>query len=471
MDNKMNYSNLLLILGLIVAFVGCTTSDSKKSGELSAFQPRAVEEYQLSNGLQVLLIKDSALPYISYNLLIKTGSSSDSLKKSGLANLTANLLEKGTQSKSANIIAGKLGQYATDFDSSVNRDYTMFRSGSLSKFQGELLDIFSEIITTPAFPENEIKLLKGQLESILSKSADNPSAFSDRTIDQFLFEGHPYGQPVSGRLSTVGSLKRQDFVSFYDTYYRPNHAILAVVGNYDENIKKMIETRFSKWKNGHSEMLAPTEPKAIEKTQIRIVDKPEVIQTQIRIAQLGISRSHPDYLKLRIANSILGSGFSSRLVSRVRDQLGLTYHISSQVEALSTTGALEIKTFTKNESAGVTIQETISTFKDFYKNGVTGAEVEEAKSFMIGQFPQIVETAEAWAQNLLILRVYGVSDTYLTEFRSNVRNITEAEVNEAIKKHYTPEKLKILAFSTASQISDQLKSIGTVEIKNFKDYQ
>lgn len=458
-----------VVLSLIL--VSCSSVSKKNNGDLASFEPRPIEEFELQNGMKVLLVKDQSLPYISLSLLVHTGGSSDPAGKAGLANLVAGLLEKGTKSKSANVIANKFGEFASDFDADVYRDYSMFKAGTLSKFQDELLSIFSEIITEPSFPESEIKLLKNQIESVLAKISDNPSAFTDRLMDQYMFEGHPYGQPISGRLATVGSISRNDLLSFYSSHYRPNNAILAVVGNYDGNIKKMIETRFGKWQRGTNPQDQLPPPRGILKTQIRIVDKPEIVQTQIRIGQIGVPRNHPDYLKLRIANSILGSGFSSRLVSRVRDQLGLTYHISSQINALADTGTFEVKTFTKNQSVGQAIKETLSSYNDFRTKGVTASEVNDAKSFMVGQFPQVVETAEAWAQNLLVLRVYGVSDTYLTEFNENVMKISTDDVNAVIKKYYTPENLKIVAFSTASQIADQLKPIGNVEIKNFKDYQ
>ncbi len=462
--------NVILSIFVVFTLVNCTSS-SKKNNAAIGFQPRASEEFQLPNGLNVLLVQDKSLPYISYNMLFKTGGSADPTNESGLANLTAGLIEKGTKGKSANMIANKLGQFAADFNADVHRDYTMFQVGTLSKFQVELLDLFAEVITQPSFPESEIKMLKNQIGSALAKISDNPNAFADRIMDQYIFDGHPYGQPVSGRLRSVSVLTRQDLLSFYSSYYRPNNAILAVVGNYDENIKKIIETKFGKWESGTAAPIKLEAPKTVEQTTIRIVDKPEIVQTQIRIGQIGIPRNHPDYLKLRIANSILGSGFSSRLVSRVRDQLGLTYHISSQIDALMNTGSFEIKTFTKNETAGRAIQETISTFKEYCTNGVSESEVQEAKSFMVGQFPQVVETAEAWAQNLLILRVYGIPDTYLTEFKANVMSITASDVNAVIKKYYTPSKLKIVAFSTADKISEQLKTVGNVEIQNFKDYQ
>lgn len=445
-------------------------SGPSKKVTTTGFEPRPIEEYTLSNGLQVMLVKDTTLPYFTLNMLMKSGAAEDG-PSPGLSHITASLLERGTKSKSATVLADHLGQMATDFEASVQMDYTLFKLSSLNTFQAELLETMREVLIEPAFLESEVQLLKKQLSSEVAKFVDNPSSFADHLIGEYIFEGHPYGKPITGTLASIKKINRQDITRHYKRVYQPNNMVLAVIGNFTDDVKTQIEKKFGSWPSSQKSILALKDPLAPEKISLRFVDKPDLVQAQIRFGHVGVPRNHPDFLALRIANSILGSGFTSRLVNRVRDQLGLTYHISSRLNSHMTTGSFEIRTFTQNQKVGEAIQETLKTYTEFYERGAAVDEVKDAKSYLIGQFPQVVETAEAWAFNLMVLRLYGVPDTYLTQFEMNVKQVTAEQVNRVIKTYFHPTKIKILVHSTYKDVSEQLKPFGNAEVKNFKDYQ
>lgn len=449
----------IFLLAVVFFISGCTTFNSS-----SHFETRDYAEYKMSNGLKVLLIEDKSLPYFSLNLLIGSGSSSNTLEKAGLANFVGELLLKGTRDKSALTIADEIGQMGADFDVSVADDYTVVSASSLSFSKEKLLNLFSEVLLQPAFSKTEISRLKENTTARIKKQVDHPSYFASQAFSSFLYENHPYALPPVGTVKSVRSIRQKDINRFYLRHYRPDNATLAVVGHFGEEIRELLEKGFSTWKPGKNSELQFPEFPPIEGKMIRLVHKSGLSQSQIRLGFKGIKRKNKDYLALRLANTILGGAFASRLSDHVRKKLGLTYGISSSFLAKKDNGPFTISTFSRNEKVGEAISETIKIVDEFYKKGVSAEEVKQAKGLMMGQFPRAIETAEKLAFNLLVMRFYGVEDSYLSDFIDNVEAMSVAEVNRVIRKYFNPENIKVLVYSDQRKVLSQLKELGKVEM-------
>lgn len=465
---KLIYCSISAIV-LTFFVMGCS-SVSKRSSD-QGFVPRSYQEFSLKNGLKVLVVQDHSLPYLSLSMMLKTGIVTEPKGKDGVAAMTAGLLDRGTLRKSSTRLAEALNDLATEFDANVSSDSSSFRVSSLAKDQAELLKLFAEIVLEPGFESSEIERLRKEYISGIAKLADNPSGFADRAFEQLLFVGSAYSKPDSGYLKTLRAITRSDIIKYYSENYRPNNAQLLVVGQIAPDLEAKLEALFGKWQPKEIREPAFVSPLAIQGHDLTIVNKSDMVQSQIRMGHFSIPRNHPDFLKVRIANAILGSGFTSRLMSRIRDELGLTYSVSSQFSAQKNLGSLEIKTFTRNEKLGESLAEILKVYSKFHEEGVSAQEVDDAKNFLIGQFPQAIETAESWANNLALLRLYGIPDTYLTEFIPTVKAITVAEVNETIKKYFSPSTLRILVFSTEKVVRDQLTSFSDKDVVEYPQFQ
>ncbi len=431
----------------------------------SEYHLRPYHEQTLANGLKILYVEDAALPYITYNLMLKSGSAEDPETTPGLSNFVAELLDKGTAKHDATKLADAMALLGADFNASVGDDYTMASASTLSTHGEELLNLMVEILLQPSFSENEVDRVRKQILAHLEKQIDNANSFADTVWEDYLFSSHPYGKPASGNLKSIESIKRKHIIQHYLKTYRPNNAFLAVVGKFTPELQQKIETAFSPWQaRDVAPMTFPAVP-AIHGVQIRLVDKPGMVQSQIRLGEPGIKRSNPDFLTLRVANTVLGGGFASRLVDKVRKQLGLTYSISSGFDARLDVGPFEVSTFTKNQTVGQTISETLKVLSEFREKGVTSTEVDRAKGYLKGVFPAAIETAEKLAYNLLLLRLYGIPDTYLTDYLKSIEQISTSDVNKAIKKYFDDKNLKVLVYSS-SEVLPQLQPIGVVDLKS-----
>ncbi len=456
-------------LGLLLltwTLLSCSSMQKSAKVELSDYQ-----EITLKNGLKVLLMKDTSLPYVTFAVLLRSGSAADPEKMAGLSSMTASLLKRGTSKRSATQIAESLDQIGADFSASVSKDYSMISASGLSFHQNKILEDFSEILTEPSFPSSEINRVRSLKITSLKQTVDNPDSFVSSILDSYLYGSHPYGAHSQGTITDIKKIKKKHIIRHYVSTYRPNNSQLAVVGNFSDDIVQRLNVAFSGWKPRKVDSInVPSFPK-IEVGQMELINRSDLKQTQIRFGHEGIKRTNPDYLAVRVANSILGGGgFTSRLMNEVRKKRGLTYHISSYFDSRVSQGPFVVTTFTRHDKVQETIAETFRVLKSFRKNGVTAEEVESAKALLKGQFPRAIETPESLAENLLILRFYGISDSYLTDYLSNISKISEEDVNRVIKKYIHPDRMKVLVYSSKSKVMGQLKSFGDVKVKNYQDF-
>lgn len=469
----------LIIFILTILFAVSCTSSTKTSRQTAAeakaaaapeFKLRNFTTQTLPNGMTVIWIPDTTLPYVSMQLMIKAGSSSDPAGKEGLASFTASMLEKGTAKKSAVQVSDALSQYGTTFSASADADSSRLGISSLSFYKDQALDQFLEILMTPAFSAAEIERERKLTLAGLTTMADDPQGFSRYLFTQFLYGNHPYGHDSVGNFKSVPTLTKADLQKFYSENYAPNNAVLAVVGQIDDAFKAKITSGFGKWTNRSSRVSAVPEFPKWDGTESLVVDRADLNQAQIHIGFKGIPRNIPEFLELRAAQRILGGGFGSRLFSEVRERRGLTYSIYLWMEARSQAGPMSISTFTRLEKFDETIQESIKVYRDFVKQGVTDQEVEDARQELRGQFPRLVETPEALATQLLVLARYGVSPDYLTGFYANLEKLNKTSINTTIRKYFDPQNLRIVVYAPRTKTEESLKKMGRVEVKNYKEF-
>lgn len=438
---------------------------AKKSPESSRFQLRAIEEINLENGLQIFVIRDKRLPRLSLSLMVKVGQRNESNDLTGLNHLTASMLETETRYRNALKLADDLAQLGTGISVDSDDDATYFSTNALTESANEILDLFHEVITAPAFSDNELRRTKSEIRSALKKRNDNPSTVASDQIYEMIYKDHPYAQTGSGNEKSLQKIKKATLIKHYLAWYRPNNSILSVVGNFDDQFVEKIKEKFGTWSPKEIKAKAPEQFESVKKLRLRIVTKPQIKQAQIRFAQFGIDRRSPDFLKLRLANEVLGAGFSSRLNQRVRDDLGLTYSISSSYKTGFDQGLFMISTFTKNETAEKTVTEVLNVVRKFVDEGVLDQELKAAKNQLLGQLPRSLETAESLAQTIMLFDYYGVPRSYLAQFKENVEKITKQDLNEVIKKYMHPDNFEVVVYGDEKALASQFKAYNPERVR------
>lgn len=438
-----------------------------KNPTTNEFHLRSYQEETLSNGLKIIFIEDSSLPKVNLSLLIKAGTLHEPNGLEGLNLMTASLLDQGSSTRNSTQIAEEFGQIGTEIIQNGGRDFTSISTSGLSISKDKLLELFVDVVMNPSFEQKEIIRRKAETVASIKQIADNPSEYANIKSNEVLFGSHPYSRSTLGTETGVLKIKRTDIIRHYFKYYRPNNSFLSVTGQLTPEFNQKLKQAFSLWQYKEIDQPTRISPVEGEENQIFLVHKSGLQQAQLRWGQLGIQRNDPSYMKLRLANIILGGAFVSRLNQKVRDDLGLTYSIDSHFEALQDRGSFEISSFTRNDKVAEAIRVTQEVIEEFRK-GVTSKELDAAKAYLIGQFPAAVETPERLAFNLMVLRYYGIPDTYLSDFLENVNSISLKEVNREIEHFFQLKKMKILIHADEKIIQDQLNLLSSYAIKKLQ---
>jgi zinc protease len=423
---------------------------------------------KLGNGLTVIIMSTQRLPLVDFRLVARAGAVDDPKGKEGLAGLTAELLTQGAAARNARQIAEDIAFVGGTLEGGAGSEQIVVTCEVLKKDFDIGLGLFRDVIVAPTFPEEEFRRKKDEALGAIASQKDDPATVANVALGPFLLGDSPLAHPVVGWERSVTALTRDDVVAFHRRHLRPDAALLAVVGDVDPRaVVAALEKAFASWtaaseKRPEAYTAVPQGPGR----RVLIVNKPEVTQTQIRLACMGVPRNHPDYFPIRVANTILGAGFTSRLVNEIRVNQGLTYSISSRFGMFRNAGTHWIQTFTKNETLRKTIDATLAEVRKLMDQGPTDEELAKAKSYLTGQFPLGLQAPDALAAQILDVEFYGLEAGYLESFTERVEAVTMADVRRALKSYFCTDNLRILVVSNPATARPQLEGLGPIEVKD-----
>ncbi len=380
-----------------------------------------------------------SLPFITLKLFIDGGSRRDPAGEEGLANLTAEGLLLGTSSHSLSQINEELDFMGATLTSSSGRDYSLVNLRVLRKDFDKALDLFMEILTQPAFPDEEINREKQKTIAALRSEEDEPDEVAEKAFQKALFLSTPYAHPSDGTKESIPNITREKIVNFYRTWYHPNNFMISVVGDISAaEVQQKIAARFEKMQPAALPDLPFASAFAKGPETIRI--NKEITQANIIIGNAGISRENPDYYAVSVMNYILGGGgFASRLLEEIRNKRGLAYSVASFFAARKYPGSFQIVLQTKNKSAREAIDIALRQMELIRKQPVSDKELEGAKKYLIGSFPMRIDTQAKLSSFLLLSQYYGLGMDYAEKYPSLIRSVTKEDVLRVAKKYLHPE--------------------------------
>ena len=290
---------------------------------------------KLSNGLQVVIVSHQEQPAVSVRMLVRAGAAQDPKGKMGLAMLTASLLDQGAGKRTAEQIADSIDFVGGILGTGAGTDLTYVNAVVMKDSLPLALELMADVVRRPTFAAQEVERQRQQALSGLQVAAEDPDNVASQVIDRLIYGFHPYGLPGSGTPQSLPSLTRQDIVEFHQQFFVPNNALLAVVGDVaPDEAMAGLQQAFGDWKPHDVPLFKPLEPPQPTK-RVVIIDKPDAVQTEIRVGQLGIQRRHDDFLAMDQAVKILGGEGANRLQQVLRSQRGLTYGASADLDRKS----------------------------------------------------------------------------------------------------------------------------------------
>jgi zinc protease len=422
------------------------------------FPPYAMRT--LGNGLQVIAVSHHEQPAVSLRLLIRAGGALDPDDKPGVAALAAAVLDQGTTTRSAEQIATTIDSIGGVIGSGSSTDMSSIYAVVMKDSLDLALDLVSDVARNPAFTPDEIERQRQQMLSGLKVSYDDPEYLAGVVFDRLVYGFHPYGRPDAGTPQSIAAITRQDLVAFHKTWFGPNNAILAIVGDVSpDDAFAGAERAFGSWRKSASNTarLADLPPPA---RRLVVIDRPGAVQTEIRVGHTGLPRKHPDYLALDLAIKILGGEGGNRLHRVLRSERGLTYGASADINALKDGGDIVAETDTRSESTGEALRLIVDELSRLQRQRVSARELADAQAYLTGSFPLTIETPGAIALQILNAVFFGLDLEELQTFRERVNAVTVDDIQRVARMYLHPDRLSIVLVGDANVFAKQLAGVG-----------
>ncbi|HEX3543882.1 MAG TPA: pitrilysin family protein [Candidatus Acidoferrum sp.] len=419
------------------------------------------ERVIFKNGLTVLLLEKRGVPIINFAAIVKTGSAADPQGQEGLASITAQLLRKGTQKRTAQQFAADTDFTGGSVEADASADFSSVQGEFLNKDLDRGSDLYSDALLHPVFPQSEVdKLLAQSLDGVRA-AKDEARSVLGTYYNGYLYNGNGYGRPADGDEISLTKIRRDSIMKFYEANYAPGNIILAVAGDFQTaEMRKKLESVFGQWP---SKPVTPEKIPAmppVKGRKLLLVDKPDSTQTYFAIGNVATAAGDPDRVAIRLVNTIFGGRFTSLLNEALRVESGLTYGAASAFDPRKAPGPFGIYSYTKNESTAQAIDMALQVLHKLHKQGITAAELASAKSYIKGQFPPSIETSRQLAQIIAINEFYGLDDSEINDLEKRLDAVTPAIAQQVIQKHFPSENLVFTLIGKSSAISTAVQKFA-----------
>jgi zinc protease len=434
----------------------------------------AVLRRQLPNGLQIVMVERHSLPVADFVLLVRTGTEVDPASKPGLSSLTADLLSRGTATRSATAIAEQKALLGVSLGAASGWDRTTVSLHTPIAQLDSALALFADVALHPAFAPEEVDRAKKERLTRLIELKDRGQFVASRAFDALLYGlDRPYGRQTLGTESSIPSMSRQDLRASYAAAFQPRNAVLIVTGDVKpDDVERRARALFGGWAPegpAATSGVAPQSaaaPAVSPPTRIYVIDKTDAPQSSIRIGSIGVARSTPDYFPLIVLSSALGGAFTSRLNQNLRETHGYTYGAFSDFDMRREAGPFIAE-------AEVTAAKTDSSLLEFMHelraihDTMPAAELSKTKRYLQLQLPGEFETTSNIASDLVPLVLYGLPDDFYTTYQLRVAAVTQADVQRVAQRYIDTGKLTIVVVGDRKSIEGPLRAsgVGPVEAR------
>lgn len=393
----------------------------------------------LDNGIPLHVIRAGKQSVVGIELIFRNAGVKHEVKP-GVCFFTIKMLAEGTASKSAYELSEYVDKFGAFLQLSPGVDYSTVDIYCLSKYADELLSLLQEIITTASFPEEELAKLKTIQQQRLKVSNEKSSVVASKKMKAVLFgDSHPYGRSLDEE--DVNRITREDLLAFYQENLFSQLEI-TISGDAHEGVIESVNRHFRQLSIKDKPLTTAAVPYHMADGKQHLVERPDNLQSSIRMGIPIFTKQHPDYSSFSVVNTLLGGYFGSRLMRNIREDKGLTYGISSAMVVQQEAGYFIIGTDVKKELTQLAIDEIYKEIEAIQTTPVAEVELNTIKNYMAGRLLSSVDTPFALAEKFKNIYLYGLGYDYYKKHLATINAIDAATIQQMASKYLIIQDIK-----------------------------
>ncbi len=448
---------LTLFVAVLINYQATAQIDRSVRPEAGPAPEITIGEHQsftLDNGLKVIVVENHKIPRVSYQLRIDVDPVMEG-DAVGYVSMAGDLMRSGTENRSKQEIDEQIDFIGGNLSTYGNGIY----ASSLTKHSDELLELMSDVLLNPTFPEAELEKSKTRTISSLAASKTQPSAIASRVMQRIRFgENHPYGEIQTEE--KVKNITRDHCVNYYNTYYKPNASYLVIVGDINlKEAKTKAEKYFGSWKKGEVPSHEYELPQAPEKTKVVLSHQDGAVQSVINVTYpLELTPAHKDVIPVRLTNDILGGGvFSGRLMQNLREDKGYTYGARSYISTDELVGYFDASAEVGTDVTPDAVNQFLIEMRRMRDEKVTEEHLNLVKSVRTGSFARSLERPQTIANFALNTERYNLPEDYYANYLKNLNAVKVDQVQEMAQKYILPQHSYIIVVGDKEKLMEDLK--------------
>lgn len=435
--------------------------------ESSPFAPPTPRTLTLRGGVPLWVVPRRGMPVVSGTLVLGGGAGAQGVGQSGLAQLTAALMDEGTTSKTSEEIAAEIEGMGASLSTSCGWDGSYVSFHCLSTHLESVLDLATDVLLHPTFPETEWSRIRGQFLAGLKAERDSAEARASRALLSTLFPvGHPYRHPINGETGDVAALTRDDLLSFHHRHHGPRGAAWVISGDIDPDaLAPALERRLEAWEGTDPETLMFTPPALPDHPRILLIDRPGSVQAAVRAGHVGIKRLDPAFSDAQVLNQILGGQFNSRLNAKLREEKGFTYGIHSHFDFRREVGPFYVSASLQADRLAEALEDLrreVQGIRD--DRPPTQTELDDARRSLVQGQARHFETPSALVSRFATLFLHGLPADFHSKLAERLDAVTVETLRETAERLILPEAMVTVVVADASVVLEPLQRLEWAEV-------
>jgi zinc protease len=453
----------IFILQLLV-FAALTTvaqvDRSKRPDAGPAREPQigSYDMFELKNGMKVFVVENSKLPRVSMSLIIDRDPLFEG-EKAGYVTMAGDMMSRGTSNRSKEQLDEEVDFMGANLSSSA----TTVSASGLSKYTEKLVELMADVAMNPSMPQEEFDKAKEQFLSGIEAGKDDANSIMSNVYSALVYgKDHPYGEIITEE--TVQAITLEDCKQYHQTYFKPNVAYLAIVGDVKaKKMKKLLKKYFGDWEMGDVPTHTYELPGGSSETSVAFVDRQASVQSVIRIGNpIVLKPGDADIDAMRVMNQILGGGSSGRLYMNLREDKGFTYGAYSSYGTDELVSRFTASASVRNEVTDSAVQEFLFELKRISSGDISEDEIQRAKASISGSFGRSLEQPSTIAGFALSTARYNLPADYYQNYLKRLEAVTADDLKRVAEKYIATDNLIITIVGKGQEVAPSLEQFGAI---------